>query len=145
MKFNLDIPKMGYFIVYKKQKGLHPLEWLICDEQKKEGFSKEDSEYIHVETYIGEGKTIKHAFPFARRIKLDKKSKGRYVKIVAYEDHNYYSYLRYKVSTFAASLNNTFYNIFSLLWLKFNDKFFKNDNVFASRNMPFCSYACAWH
>ncbi|MHA1754542.1 MAG: hypothetical protein ACTSYR_03385 [Candidatus Odinarchaeia archaeon] len=143
MKFNLDIPKMGYFIVYKRQEGFHPLEHLIYKEQINEGFSKEDSEYTHVETIIAGNETINHSFPIARRKKFAKKSKGRYIKIVAYNDENY-NVLRYKVSTFAASLNNTFYNIFSLLWFKINDKIFKKNNVLASRHTPFCSFGCAW-
>jgi len=46
-KFDLDIIKIGYFIVYK---GDGKLFWnLVRSEQEKEGFSKEAATYTHVE------------------------------------------------------------------------------------------------
>ena len=144
MDFNLDIPKMGYFILYKKDDKFNLIQNLIYKEQISEGFSKEDSEYIHVEVSLGGGDAIRHSFPLAKLIKITKKHKGKYIKIVAYDEHNYYKFLRYKVAVFAASLNNTAYNLFSLLWFRLNNKLFKNNNILASRHMPFCSFSCAW-
>lgn len=146
MKYNADITKMGYFIVYRKREGFHPFEHLIYKEQLNEGFSEEDSKFVHVETIIAGDETINHKFPIARRCKPSKKHKGRYVKIMAYNDHNYYQYLRYKVSSFAASLNNTIYGAVALLWFKINknNSDTKRNNFLASRHTPFCSFGSAW-
>lgn len=143
MKYSADVTKMGYFIQYKRRDGFHPFEWLIYNEQINEGYSKEDSEFVHVETIISGDETINHAFPIARRCKPSKKHKGRYVRIVKYIGYDEGN-LRFKVAAFAASLNNTMYGLFSLLWFKINHKVFKKDNVLASRHTPFCSFGCAW-
>jgi hypothetical protein len=143
-KYNESIPKMGYFIVYKKRDGFHPFDKLIYDEQRNEGFSKEDSKYVHVEVSGGGHHSINASFPFVRPIKLDKKRKGRYVKIVAYKNRDYMNGKRYKVAYHGATMCNKVYGVISLTWFKINNLVFKKRNVLASRHMPYCSYLCAW-
>ena len=116
---------------------------LIYKEQISEGFSKEDAEYTHVELSLGGNKSVNAVFPFVKVHKIDKKQKGRYVKIVAYDEHTYYGLLRYKVAVHGATRNNLPYGLWALLWFKVNHLFKKNDNILASRNAPFCSALCA--
>jgi len=144
MKFNLDIPKMGYIIVYKKREGFHPLEKLICDEQEKEGFSKEDAEYVHVEISGGGNESINASFPYVRSIKIANKHKGRYIKIMVYKNREFMLSKRYKVAYYAATLSNRAYGLASLIWFKLNNYIFKDRNVLASRHLPYCSFLASW-
>jgi hypothetical protein len=143
-EFNLTIPKMGYFIVYKRRKGFHPLEKLIANEQIKEGFSEEDSQYVHVEISGGSNHSINASFPVVRHIKMNEKHKGRYCKIVAYNHRDFMTTRRFKVAYHAATMCNKPYGILSLLWFKVNNLVFKKNNVLASRHMPYCSFLCSW-
>jgi len=140
MKFNLDIPKIGYFLVYKDTKKF--LSKLIAEEQRNEGFSKEDSEYIHVELSGGEQSSISAKFPYVQMVDILKEHKGEYVKIVKYKASNYYI-KRYKVAFFGATQCNLLYGLLSAIWFKINHKFFTNYNIFAFDKTPTCSFLCA--
>ena len=139
--FNLDILKIGYFIVYK---GNSKLFWrLVKVEQEKEGFSKEDSEYTHVEISGGGFWAISARWPRSSLINILKDHKGQYIKVVKYRSTNY-DIKRYKVGWFGATRCNLPYSLLSVLWFKINDFIFKTRNIFATKKAPFCSFLCAW-
>lgn len=115
-KFNLDIPKIGYFLVFKHEKG-----WVgnqIIKVQKKKGIAEEHICFTHIGVSLGGPDMVEVAPPKTKVIDIRKKHKGRYIKIVKYKAENY-SIKRYKVAIWAATLNNKIYDFFGVLRFKF--------------------------
>ena len=139
--FNLDIPKIGYVILYK---GMDNLFYkLIEDEQQKEGFTEAESKFVHAEISGGGYWSINAKWPRSKLTNILKTHKGRYIKILKYKADDY-DIKRYKVGWFGATRCNLPYSILSLFWFKINDYMFKTRNIFATKKAPFCSFLCAW-
>lgn len=135
MKFNLDIPRMGYFLLTKHDSG-----WIgdqIEKEQLRHGFSKEDAKYTHVEVLGGGPNSVRVAPPRTSIIDITKKYKGREVKIVRYSNEEYEKKGRYKVAFWAATSCNKKYDWLGIL--KFKLKWIRQ-----SKSLPFCSENSLW-
>lgn len=137
--FNLDIPKIGYFIVYKKIKG-NFYHRLIAIQQIKEGYERNTAEYIHIEPSLGGEWGISAQFPFIRVQNLLKKHKGQYIKIVKPKLRDYEN-KRKNVAIHCISRVNLPYGLLGILWFKLK-KVFKN-NFLASLG-DFCSELCGF-
>lgn len=149
-KLDLDVPKMGYIIVYKKDKSI--IGKAIEAEQLREGFSPEHAQYVHVEGSGGGQWSSGAFFPKSGIVDITKKHKGREIVIVRVKKPDY-TYKRYKVAWFSATLCNLKYGWFSLLWFKINDAMFSTSNKFAKYierfgikipKNPFCSRKEMW-
>lgn len=132
--FNLDIPKMGYFILYKHEKGF--IGNCIRAKQLKAGFSEEDSQYTHIEVSGGGQESVCVAPPKTRVVDITKKYKGRYVKIVKYNASDYNT-KRYKIAFWSATHCNLPYDFLGIA--AFITKVFKH-----VRNWWFCAEDCLW-
>ena len=134
-EFNLSIPRMGYFLVYRSKGGF--FSNLIVKKQLKAGFSIKASKASHVEVSGGGADSINISPPKSKRIKITKTHKGRYVYIVKYKADDYDTHGRYKVAYFSATLNNTGYDLLGIL--RFVFKWIKQSN-----RLFFCSEGCLW-
>lgn len=129
--FDLDIPKMGHFILYKgKGKFLHRQ---IEKQQLKEGFLPEHTEYVHIEVLGGGQYSVDPSLPKVKVIDLTKKHKNKEACIVKYIAPDYHTQ-RYKVAFWAASNVNLKYDLWGVIRLKFwfipsgKMKFFCSEN-----------------
>ena len=135
MNFNLDIPKMGYFLLVSNKGG-----WFgrnIEKMQRKAGYPEEACRYTHVEILGGGPDSMRIGPPRSRRVDITKVYKGRYVRIVKYDNSQYLEGKRYKVAYFAATLCNLGYD-----WrgcLRFIIKWIGHSKTFV-----FCSEGSAW-
>jgi len=132
--FNLNLPRMGYFICYRHKKG-----WIgdaISKAQRAKGFSDEDSLYTHVEVSGGGPNAVCVAPPKTRIVDIRKKYKGRHIKIMAYEGY-YGNRKRYKVAFWSASKSNLQYDFLGILS-------FVTKLVSQARSRFFCSENCLW-
>jgi len=133
-KFNLNIPKMGHFLLVKHEKG-----WLgdqIKNTQIKMGFKERDAIYTHVEVLGGGQHSVCVAPPCTSIIDFTKKYKNRYVKIVRYKGDGYVI-RRYKVAFWAASHCNLKYDwrgVIAFIVTSLRDRF----------NKYFCSENSLW-
>ena len=132
--FNLNIPKMGYFLLVRHDKGWVGNE--IHKEQIKRGFKYEDAMYTHVEIMGGGPYSIRVAPPTTKVIDIREQYKGRRVKIVRYKADNY-DRKRYKVGFWAATACNLNYDWLGVL--KFRLGF-----LWHFKGLYFCSESCAW-
>ena len=141
-KFNLDIPKMGYFIVYKGEGGWFTRR--IVNAQIDEGLPKEDALYTHVETSLG-GQWSVGAWPgsLSKVIDITKKQKGRYIKIVRPTQCPEYDKRRIKVACWAASRCNIPYGYLGLLGYKVHKFINTKGNLFAWQG-DVCSEIGSW-
>lgn len=133
--FSLDIPRMGYFILYKSA-GKDFFGKQIIKAQKKAGFSDDDSMYTHVEVSGGGPWAVKTNPPKIVVADILKTYPGRHIKIMkakAYDSR----YKRYKVAFWAASNCNLNYD-----WLGVIK--FKLPWIFHKENEFFCSENAAW-
>lgn len=133
-KFNPDIPRMGYVLAYKSTGSL--VGRMITKKQIEAGFSPEEAEYVHTEISGGGIHSVNIAPPRSRLIEINKKHKGRHVKILRYKEMCFYA-RRHKIAYFSASLCNKKYDfsgIFAFLfkWISHNNRLY------------FCSEGCAW-
>jgi hypothetical protein len=142
VKFDPDMFKMGYFIVYKGDNSLLARQiWL---EQMEEGHNEDNARYSHVECSGGEFDSVSVNFPKAKLIDIRKIHGGSYVKLVKFNAPDY-DIKRYKVAYFSMSDIGKTYAWWSLLWWTVKDwaifrKFLKK------RLLPagiFCSFSCA--
>ena len=139
--FDLDIPKMGYVIIYKSGDG--KFGQLIVKEQLKRGFDKEHAEFTHVEVSGGGRHSINIAPPKSKLVDITKVHKGRYIKILRYKNDDYEDKGRYKVAYFSASLCNTGYDIrgvmrFAIKWLGHSNRlWFCSEGVTHSLQMVY--------
>lgn len=113
---DLNIPRMGYFIVFKHSKG-----WIgnqIVKQQLKMLFSEEHAQYTHVGVSLGGPDFVEVAPPKTKVIDFTRKHKGRYCKIVKYNQADYHRN-RYKVAVWAGTKNNALYDPLGVLRFKF--------------------------
>ncbi len=134
-EFSLDIPRMGYFILYRHTKGF--LGDQIIKQQLANGFPAEDARFTHVEVAGGGPWTVRVAPPKTKICDIRKIYPGRWVKIVRYKNADYEARRRLKVAFWAASLCNLPYDIFGVLRFKFK-------LLFGFKGAFFCSESCAW-
>jgi hypothetical protein len=119
VRFNLDIPRSGYILVYKGDKSFFSKQ--IKNTQKKAGFSREDSEFVHVEMSLGGPYSVYANIPMIRVTDITKTHKGRYIKIVKMK-HNSTEDLkedyevsgRYKTAIWCSTRCNLPYGIFGV-------------------------------
>lgn len=112
--FCLSIPKMGYFILYRHERGL--IGDIIKKRQLQAGFSEEDASYTHVEVSGGGQHSIFVGLPKSRPVDIRKKHKGEYARIVTYVGYMDYEcrigyHKRYKVAYWSATMNNIGYDV----------------------------------
>lgn len=150
-KFNLDIPRSGFIIVYKGDTSFVSKQ--IQRAQKKAGFNEEDSQYTHVEMSLGGPYSVYANIPLIRVADIVKKSKGRYIKIVKANFNSLEPYKawrvqeaydlseRYKVATWCATRCNLPYGVFGVLWFKIKKVMKRN---ILSAFGDFCSELCGF-
>lgn len=78
---NKDYFKIGYVLAYKRHPKDKVFGKLIESEQLKRGFTKEQSEFTHVEISSGDFHSVNIAPPKARLIDITEAHKGRVVRI----------------------------------------------------------------
>ena len=143
-KFNLDIPRIGYFIVYKGDNSFMSKQ--IKNEQKQSGFDAVDSEYTHVEVSGGGQWSVGAVMPKSKIMNIIDAHGGRHIKIMkytGYEEEGMDNNKRYKVGFFAASEANLPYGWWTLIWFKLRD-FFHKLKPWGRKKAPFCSLLAAW-
>lgn len=133
-EFNLDIFKMGHFILYRHDKGF--VGDRIIKAQLDMGFNKEDSQYTHIDVSGGGPYAVRVNPPTSREVDIRKQYPGKHVKVVCYLGDDY-STKRYKVAYKAATHCNIVYDFTGVL--KFRIPFLPNSN----RNY-FCSENALW-
>lgn len=135
-KFNLDIPRIGYFILFKK-KEKDFIGNQIKKAQIKKGFKEEDAEYTHSAISCGGQWIMEISAPKSKVIDIRKKYKGRYIKILRYVNDEYEKKGRYKIALWSVSQSNLRYDWFGVLAHKFR--------IFWQwPNRPFCSENNLW-
>jgi len=136
-KLDLDLFKMGYFIVYKNNLGGFIGE-AIEETQRHVGFDKKDSRFVHVECSGGGPRSVNIRHPKSTAIDIRDAHAGRYIKLVkfkAYDDAPEKD--RFKVAYNSALLCNLPYDWLGVL--KFRLRFLSN-----KKTLPFCSEGCLW-
>jgi hypothetical protein len=147
MKYNKDIPKIGYQVLVKQMQN-NILSDIIVKTQLKLGYSQKAAEVTHVATYIGKGKISEAVFPRARVIDLLEAYRGRYVYIVCprltKSGLEYYHWKgRYHIALASNSQNNLKYGLASLFWWPLN--FFTKKNWFVKvKKIPFFGAYCSY-
>jgi hypothetical protein len=131
----LDKFKMGYFILYKNTGGIFGNA--IVKKQISAGFSKENSQFCHVEVSGGEVHSVNISPPVSKLVNITEAHKGKSFRVVRYRNQNYEDGLRYKVAYFSATLCNKGYDVggifaFMFKWIKQNNRLW------------FCSEGAAW-
>jgi hypothetical protein len=139
-KFSLDIPKMGYFLLLRHDKGL--FGDIIKAAQIKKGFNAEQASFTHVEVSGGGQWSVCVAHPYTSVIDITKRYKGRYVKIMSYIDYSnnpsdVQYHKRYKVAFWAASNCNLRYDFKGVIGFVFR-------TVKNAKNLFFCSENSLW-
>jgi len=134
IKFDLSIPRMGYFILYRNEGGFRNFFGNGIERtQRSRGFPVEDSRFTHVEVSGGGQWAVAVVPPKSKIVDITKKYKGRYIKIVRHRAESY-SIKRYKVAFWASSNCNTYYDWHGVLGFAF--KWFKSkvNKYFCSEN-----------
>jgi len=134
-KFNIDLFKMGYIILYKSGQG--KFGKAIVKAQIKKGFNQSEAEYTHSEISGGGKHSVNIAPPISKLVNILEKHKGRYAILLRYKNEDYEKKGRYKVAYFSATLANLGYDIRGVL--KFIFKWIGNDN-----RLFFCSEGVAF-
>ena len=136
-EFSLAFLKMGDVIQYQNDGSKFGNS--IQAKQIKEGFILEDSQYTHVEISGGKRHSINISPPRSKLVDITKAHKGRYIRIVRYDNEDFKKGLRYKVAYFSASLANLGYDLKGIIaFISFFKKWIKQNN-----RLYFCSEGCA--
>lgn len=130
-EFNLDLFKMGHFILYRHEKGL--IGNRIVKAQLDMGFSKEDAQYTHIDVSGGGPYAVRVNPPSSREVDIRKQYPGKHIIVVKYLAVDY-AINRYKVAYKAATHCNIVYDFTGVL--KFRIPFLPNfdGNYFCSEN-----------
>lgn len=133
--FDLNIPRIGYFLVYRTLD--KPYHKLIEDQQLKDGYSKDKAKFVHVELSLGGPHTVTAAMP---KIKIANiyDNYGRYVKIVKPKIADY-DEKRKNVAIECLRRVNMPYGFLGVLWFKLR-KFMKRNYLAAFGD--FCTELC---
>lgn len=135
-KFHLDIPRIGYIILFRK-KERDFVGNQIKKVQLKRGFKEEDAEYVHSAISCGGQWIMDVNPPRSKVIDMRRKYEGRYIKILRYTNEHYGRKGRYKVALWSVSQSNLRYDFFGALALKF--KIF-----WQWKSRPFCTENILW-
>ena len=134
-KFNLDIPRIGYIVLFKHEGG-----WIsnqIRKTQIKKGFKEENAIYTHSAISCGGPYIMEIAAPKSKVIDIRDKYYGKWVKILRYVNDEYQRKGRYKIALWSVSQSNLRYDWFGALALKFR--------IFWQwKSRPFCSENNLW-
>ena len=138
--FDLNIPKMGFFIAYKHRGGV--IGDLIRAKQLDLGYSEEDAQYTHVEVSYGGQFAVDVAPPKTCVTDIRTHHGGQYLKIVAYNGYpcDPYSpihHKQYKVAAWAGTACNLKYDFLGVA--TFVLRFLRQ-----SKNRFFCSENALW-
>lgn len=133
--FSINLIKMGDVLLYKNDGS--KFGNLIEKKQLQAGFIKDHICWTHVEISGGKKHSINISPPLSKLIDITKKHKGRYVRVVRYNNEEFKQGKRYKVAYFSASLCNRGYDFrgivsFLFKWVKQNNRLY------------FCSEGCAY-
>jgi len=134
--FNLDIFKMGYFILYRNEGGFFGN---AIEKTQKQKFDAEYAKYTHIEVSGGGPWSVAVIPPKTKIVDITKKHKGRYVKVVAFKAEDY-KIKRYKVAFWASSNCNLAYDWFGVARFKFNLLFHFLKKFFCSENTAWALY-----
>lgn len=129
--------KTGYFILYKNPGTV--FRNLIEKYQLKEGFSKEDSKYTHVEISLGQNHAINARIPKIILTEICSFHKGKYVKIVRHKNRHFHR-KRKDVAIECAKKLNTYYGL-GVVWFVIKDAVKRN--IFSAFG-DFCSELCGY-
>jgi len=132
---DLNIPKMGYFILYRNEGGFFGNA--IEKEQLKKGFSEEDAKYTHVEVSGGGQWSVRVAPPSTKIADITQIYKSRNIRIYRYRNSLYEASKRYKVAFWAASGCNLRYDWLGVIR-------FKIKLIWSVKSRFFCSENSAW-
>ena len=135
--FDLNIPRMGYFILYRHSISGSFVGDQIKKAQLKAGFEQSKAKFTHVEVSLGGQHSVYVAPPMAKTIDITEKNKGKYIMITKYKGYEGNN-KRYKIAAWSASLCNLRYDWFGVLRFKFR-WLFRNmtQNYFCSENAAF--------
>ena len=133
-KFNLGLLKMGDVILYRNDGS--KFGNLIQKKQIAKGFAEDHAQWTHSEISGGGKHSINISPPISKLIDITEKHKGRYVRVMRYDNEEFKQGKRYKVAYFSASLCNRGYDFrgiaaFLFKWVKQNNRLY------------FCSEGCA--
>jgi hypothetical protein len=132
---DLDIPRMGYFIVYKSKNDFFGRG--IRNEQLKRGFTPDQAEYSHVEVSGGGPFSVRVNPGVIKVIDFTREYCGRYAKIVRYRGYPDIGSQRHKVAFWSATNCNLRYDFLGVLR-------FKMGWIFSQKNRWFCSESALW-
>lgn len=132
--FDLDLFKMGYFILYRNDGSLFGNA--IAKRQLVAGIPADNAGYTHIEVSGGEKHSINISPPVSKLIDITKTHKGRHIRLVKFKGYNEDG-KRYKVAYFSATLCNKSYDFAGILAFVF--KWVKQSN-----RLYFCSEGVAW-
>ena len=130
----LEILKMGDVIQYRNDGS--KFGNLIQKKQINEGFTLDHAQWTHVEISGGGKHSINISPPRSKLVDITKTHKGRYIRIVRYNNEEFKKGKRYKVAYFSASLCNRGYDFggifaFAFKWIRHSNRLY------------FCSEGCA--
>ena len=133
--FNLDLFKMGYFILYRNDGSFFGNA--IAQRQLLAGIDTDDAGFTHIEVSGGGEYAVNISPPLSKLVKITERHKGRYIRIMRYKNGEYEAGKRYKVAYFSATLCNKGYDISGILafvikWIKHNNRLY------------FCSEGALW-
>ncbi len=115
-EFNLNIPKMGYFILFRHEGDL--IGSAIDREQRKRGFSPNQASFTHVGVSGGGPWMVQVAPPRVKVIDITKVFPGRHILIVKYKGKDYDGRKGAKVAFWSSSKCNMRYDFFGVLRFK---------------------------
>lgn len=132
--FSVNLLKMGDVILYRNDGS--KFGNLIQKKQLQKGFFEDHAQWTHTEISGGGKHSINISPPISKLVDITKKHKGRYVRVVRYDNEEFKQGKRYKVAYFSASLCNRGYDFggiaaFLFKWIKQNNRLY------------FCSEGCA--
>lgn len=132
----------------------------IVKAQRKEGFTEEQSRWVHVETALGGYDSVGATWPQScvrdlRTAFGNRELRIIYLKAPAFREAPYpwELPLRARVAAWAASRCNLPYGLPALIWWKIRHEFWNRyagadrrtrGNFLASHRSPFCSQLCGW-
>lgn len=128
--------RMGYIILFKSDGGF--ISRQIEKEQLKQGFSKNEACYTHVEVCGGGQYSVSVIAPRTKIVDITKRYKSRTIRLVRYKNQKYQQRKRYKIAFWAASKCNIDYDWFGILAFRIKWLFKQSKRLF------FCSELALW-
>lgn len=129
---DLDKLKMGHFILWMNEGTF--VGNTIRDAQLKKGFSKHDSEFVHIDVSGGGPFSVRVNPPKTKVVDIRKTYPGRRFMVVRYNEATYEAKLRYKVAFWASSNCNLGYDFWGIVRFKIPFLWHKKYQYFCSEN-----------